>query len=104
MLRAIYVRTLKEGVTDDEFVTAWMPEQYTRATYPATVTIARAVANPNQVMSVFDVDVDPARFGDVLPSLVHPDSEARFAAIVDSTEFEGLFTTVGQFGAAVVQQ
>jgi hypothetical protein len=99
VLRAVYVRTLNPGVTDEQFVNAWMPEQHTRSSYPAAVTIARAVANPSQVLSVFDINVDPARFNDVLHDLVHPDSEATLAAIVESTQLEGLFSLVDQFGA-----
>jgi hypothetical protein len=99
VLRAIYVRTLNPGVTDEQFVNAWMPEQHTRHTYPAVVTIARSAANPNEVLSVFDIDVNPELFGDVLHDLVHPDSEARLAALVESTQLEGLFDVVDQFGA-----
>lgn len=99
MLRAVYVRTLKPGVTDEQFVESWMPEQHTRSSYPATVTIARSLADPRQVLSVFDIDVDPSGFADVLPKLVHPDSEARLAAIVESTQVQDVFAVADQFGA-----
>lgn len=98
MLRAIYVRTLKPEITDEQFVAAWMPQQHTHSSYPAAVTVARSVVNPRQVLSVFDIDVDPRGFADVLPDLVHPDSEARLAEIVESTQFEGLFTVLDHFG------
>jgi hypothetical protein len=99
MLRAIYVRTLKPGITDEQFVAAWMPEQHTRSSYPAAVTLARSLVNPRQVLSVFDVDVEPERFADVLPDLVHPDSEDRLAEFVESTELADVYVVSDQFGA-----
>lgn len=101
MLRAIYVRTLNPGVTDEQFVQSWMPPQHTCATYPAAVTVARSVAEPRQVMSIFDVDVEASRFAEAVPELVHPDSEARLAAIVEATQFEGLYEVADEFGAVV---
>jgi hypothetical protein len=101
MLRAIYVRTLNPGVTDEQFVTSWMPPRHTRASYPAAVTVARSVAEPRQVLSIFDVDVDASRFAEVVPELVHPDSEARLEAIVEATQFEGWYEVVDEFGARV---
>jgi hypothetical protein len=52
------------------------------------------------VLSVFDIDVDPSAFADVLPELVHPDSEARLAAIVESTQVQDVFAVADQFGAS----
>lgn len=98
MLRAVYIRKLKPDITIDQFVESWMPEQHTRLSYPAAVSIAQSLTNPRQVISVFDVDVEASRFADVLPGLVHPDSEARLASIVESTQLEGVFALVDQFG------
>lgn len=99
MLRAIYVRTLRPGITDEQFVASWMPVQHTRSSYPAAVTIARSLTNPRKVLSVFDIDVDAERFADVLPDLVHPDAEAKLAAIVESTQIEEVFAVADHFGA-----
>lgn len=99
MLRAIYVRTLKPGITDEQFVASWMPEQHTRSSYPAAVTVARSLANPRQILSVFDIDVEPQRFADVLPDIVHPESEARLTAIVESTQLADVFVIADRFGA-----
>jgi hypothetical protein len=98
VLRAVYIRKLKPDITIDQFVESWMPEQHTRLSYPAAVSIAQSLTNPRQVISVFDVDVEASRFADVLPGLVHPDSEARLASIVESTQLEGVFALVDQFG------
>jgi hypothetical protein len=102
VLRAVYVRKLKPDITIDQFVESWMPEQHTRLSYPAAVSIAQSLTNPRQVISVFDVDVDvdveASRFAEVLPGIVHPDSEARLASIVESTQLEGVFALVDQFG------
>lgn len=99
MLRAVYVRKLKPDVTIHQFVESWMPEQHTRISYPAAVSIAQSLTNPREVISVFDVDVEASHFADVVPDLVHPDSEARLASIVESTQLEGVFAIVDQFGA-----
>jgi len=99
VLRAVYVRKLKPDVTIEQFVESWMPERHTPRSYPAAVSIAQSLTNPRQVISVFDVDVDPSRFADVLPELVHPDAEARLASIVESTQLEDVFAIVDQFGA-----
>jgi hypothetical protein len=98
VLRAVYVRKLKPDITIDQFVESWMPEQHTRLSYPAAVSIAQSLTNPRQVISVFDVEVEASRFAEVLPGLVHPDSEARLASIVESTQLEGVFALVDQFG------
>ncbi|MDT5075994.1 MAG: hypothetical protein QOJ80_631 [Mycobacterium sp.] len=98
MLRAVYVRKLKPDITIDQFVESWMPEQHTRLSYPAAVSIAQSLTNPRQVISVFDVEVEASRFAEVLPGIVHPDSEARLASIVESTQLEGVFALVDQFG------
>jgi hypothetical protein len=98
VLRAVYVRKLKPDITIDQFVESWMPEQHTRLSYPAAVSIAQSLTNPRQVISVFDVDVEASRFAEVLPGIVHPDSEARLASIVESTQLEGVFALVDQFG------
>jgi hypothetical protein len=98
VLRAVYVRKLKPDITIDQFVESWMPEQHTRLSYPAAVSIAQSLTNPRQVISVFDVEVEASRFAEVLPGIVHPDSEARLASIVESTQLEGVFALVDQFG------
>lgn len=99
MIRATYVRTLKPGTTDQEFIHAWMPDGTTIDTYPARVSIGRSIADPDQVISVFEVDVPPERMPEVLPTLVHPESEARLAVIVHSTQLESLAVETCTFGA-----
>jgi len=44
MLRAVFVRTLKPGVTYEQFKDAWVPEGLS-GSYPAKARVARNVAN-----------------------------------------------------------
>ena len=51
MLRAVFVRTLKAGVTYERFKDAWVPEEVDGG-YPAKVSVSRNVANDRQVITV----------------------------------------------------
>lgn len=98
MYRAVFVRTLKPGVSGEQFVEAWMPPGMTRDTYPSAVTISHNTANERQVMSTFDIDAAPGDLSAAIGSLVHPDSANSLAGIVESTEFEGVFEVGDSFG------
>lgn len=101
MYRAVFVRTLKPGVTDEEFVEAWMPEGLDQATYPAPVTMGRSTADGRQVITVATVDTDdPQQLPDLIARLVHPDSAQRFADLVETTEVEAVFEDSTEFGPA----
>ena len=98
MLRAVYVRTLKPGVTDEQFIEAWMPPGTTLDTYPARVSISHSLADERQVISVFEVDVPAGRLADALPGLVHPDSAQRLSDVVESTQLEAVYEETASFG------
>lgn len=98
MLRATYVRTLKPGVTDQQFIDAWMPAGVTLDSYPARVTIGHSLADERQIMAVFEVDVSSDHLADALPSLVHPQSVERLAQVVESTQLEAVFEDAITFG------
>nr|WP_042188643.1 hypothetical protein [Kibdelosporangium sp. MJ126-NF4]CEL18365.1 hypothetical protein [Kibdelosporangium sp. MJ126-NF4]CTQ97850.1 hypothetical protein [Kibdelosporangium sp. MJ126-NF4] len=100
MIRATYVRTLKPGVTDEQFIAAWMPPGQTVDTYPARVTISHGLADERQIISTFELDIPAERLADALPTLVHPDSTRRLAEIVESTQLEAVFEDTGVFGEA----
>ncbi len=91
----------KSGVTDEQLMNKWMPEMPTRDSYPASATIVRAVANPSQVLAVFDIDENQRSSEKYLPDLVRPDSEARMAKIVESAAMTEVFAITEQFGTSV---
>ena len=93
MLRAVFVRTLKPGVTYQEFKDAWLPEGLVGA-YPATARVARNTGNDRQVITIIEVDVPPSEFGAASAALVRPDALARLAEIVETTELEGVYEDV----------
>src|SRR6266567_72606 len=75
MLRAVFVRTLKPGVTYEQFKDAWVPEGLS-GSYPAKARVARNVANDRQVITIIEIDVPPAEFRSASASLTRPDSLA----------------------------
>jgi hypothetical protein len=100
MLRATYVRTLKPGITDEQFIDAWMPRGLTLDSYPARVTISRSLTEERQIISTFELDMPADRLADALPTLVHPDSAQRLAEIVESTQLEAVYKDMTTFGTA----
>ncbi|MFB6726636.1 hypothetical protein ACFCV3_41085 [Kribbella sp. NPDC056345] len=99
MLRAVFARTLKPGVTDDEFIQAWLPPGLTQDSYPSGVSISHNITHQRQIISIFEVDTTPQDFPEILASLVHPDSAARLAEIVESTQLEAVFEDTATFGS-----
>ena len=93
MLRAVFVRTLKPGVSYDQFKEAWLPEGL-EGNYPATARVARNVADDRQVITIIELDVPPTEFRAASASLVHPDALTRLAEIVETTQLEGVYEDV----------
>ncbi|MDR8412393.1 hypothetical protein MTP10_27140 [Nonomuraea sp. 3-1Str] len=93
MLRAVFVRTLKVGVTYEQFKNAWVPEDMDGG-YPAKVSVARNVADDRQVITVLELDMSLAEFENKRAVLTRPDALERLAEIVDTTELEGLYEDV----------
>lgn len=93
MLRAVFVRTLKPGVTYQEFKNAWLPEGLV-GSYPATARVARNVADERQVITIIELDVPPSEFRAASSALTHPDALARLAEIVETTQLEGVYEDV----------
>lgn len=98
MLRATYVRTLKPGVTDEQFIDACMPPGLTVESYPARVIISHSLADERQIISIFEVDVPGEHFVEALPALVHPDSAQRLSKIIESTQLEAAYEDTATFG------
>lgn len=99
MLRAVYVRTLKPGVTDDEYIRAWMPDGADRDSYPAKAQVSHSTTNERQTVTTFELDVAPEDLLDALGALVHPDWRERVAAVVESTELEDVSVITEEFGS-----
>ncbi|WP_375388666.1 hypothetical protein, partial [uncultured Amnibacterium sp.] len=55
----MYVRTLKQGVTDDDYIAAWMPEGTAREDYPARVSVSHSTVDERQTVTVFEFEGDP---------------------------------------------
>jgi len=99
VLRAIYVRTLKDGVSDDDYIAAWMPEGVAREDYPAKVTISHSTVNERETVTVFEFEGEPGNVLDELADLVRPDWRDRVAEVVDDTAVETIFTESSSYGS-----
>jgi len=99
MLRAVYVRTVKEGVTDDQYVEAWMPEGTARADYPARVSVSHSTVNERETVTVFEFDGDPDHVLDALGALVRPDWRERVAEVIEGTDVETIYVDTVTFGS-----
>ncbi len=93
MLRAVFVRTLKPGVTYEQFKDAWVPEQVNE-NYPAKVSVGRNVANDRQIITILELDMSVAEFEARRRELTRPDALDRLAEIVSTTELQGLYEEV----------
>lgn len=93
MLRAVFVRTLKPGVSYDQFKEAWVPEDVD-GDYPVTASVSRNSADDRQVITILELDVTLEQFATMRASLARPDALARLSDIVETTELEGLYEEV----------
>ncbi len=100
MLHAVFVRTLRPGVTYEQFKDAWVPERV-EGHYPARTSVGRNVSNDRQVITILELDVAAGEFGAIAASLTRPDAAERLGEIVETTELEGVYEDV--FGPATFQ-
>ena len=100
MLHAVFVRTLRPGVTYEQFKDAWMPE-HVEGHYLARASVGRNVSNDRQVITILELDVSAEEFVAVAGSLTRPDAPGRLEVIVATTELEGVYEDV--FGPASFQ-
>lgn len=100
MLIAVYARTLAADASLDEFIAAWLPPDATRDSYPVRCRIAVDPQDDRRVLSLFEIDAAPHELPQVLPTLVHPESEQRLTGVVDATELAGIYHVVDEFGVA----
>jgi hypothetical protein len=89
MLHAVFVRTLKPGVSYEQFKDAWVPERV-NGSYPARASIGRNVTDDRQVITIIEVDAAPEHFA----ALTRPDALNRIAELVESTQLEGVYEQV----------
>lgn len=59
--------------------------------YPAQVEIGVDPTNDRKVLTLIRVDGSLEDLQNRLPDLIHPDSQARLDAIVESTELESVY-------------
>lgn len=93
MLRAVFVRTLKPGVTYDQFKAAWLPEG-TAGDYPARTWVSRNIANDRQVITIVEFDVPVAEIPTTIASLIRRDARDRLSEIIETSELEAVFEDV----------
>jgi hypothetical protein len=92
VLRAVFVRTLKPGVTYEQFRDAWVPDGV--GDYPAAVSVSRNVADDRQVITILELDVSLEQFQAMQSSLTRPDALQRLGEIVETTELAAVFEQV----------
>jgi hypothetical protein len=97
VLRAVFVRTLKPGVTYEQFRDAWLPED-AGGSYPEKISVGRNVDSTRQVITILELDMSREEFEQKRDALTRPDALDRLASIVDTTELAGLYEEV--FGNA----
>ena len=92
MIVAAFARTLRPGVTLEQFVQAWAPDG--TEPYPAQVELAVDPAESRRVLTIVRFDGSIADFEAAMPRLIHPESHRRLAEVVESTALEGVYESV----------
>ncbi|WP_330232449.1 hypothetical protein OHA40_08155 [Nocardia sp. NBC_00508] len=92
MIVAIFARTLRDGVSLEQFVQAWAPES--ADPYPAQVEIAVDPQNGRSVLTIVRFDGLMSDFEAAMPRLIHPESHRRLDEVVASTSLEGVYESV----------
>jgi hypothetical protein len=91
MIIAVFARRLRPGVTVEQFVGAWAPEG--DEPYPAGVEVAIDPGDDRRILTVIRFHGGMSEFRAGIPRLIHPESRARLAELVESTELEGVYET-----------
>lgn len=91
MVIAVFARRLRPGVSVDQFVSAWAPDA--GEPYPAGVEVALDPADDRRILTIIRFDGDMPEFRAAIPRLIHSESRARLAQLVESTELEGVYET-----------
>lgn len=97
MLRAVFVRTLRAGVSYQQFTDAWLPENLPGG-YPVAASVSFNTAADRQVITILEVDASLEEFGAIGSTLTRPDALDRLGEIVVSTELAGVFEQVWTAG------
>ena len=90
MMRAVFLRTLKHGVSLEDYLDAWVPENANELSNVRT-SISVSNTNTQQVLTVMEIDATPEEYGELAPTLVKADAWERLDEIVESTEIETVF-------------
>lgn len=99
MLRAVYVRTLKPGVTDDQYIDAWMPEGTSRDEYKARVSVSHSTVHERETVTVFEFEGESDDVLNALGELVRPDWRDRVAEVVEDTSVETIYEDAVVYGS-----
>lgn len=91
MIIAAYARTLRPGVSLDQFISAWMPEA--KEPYPARWEVAVDPTDDRRVLTLVRFDGTLSELQNAMPRLVHPESPARLDSVVESTELAAIYSS-----------
>jgi hypothetical protein len=86
---AVFARRIRPGVSVDDFVTAWAPDN--GQPYPADVEVGLDPADNRRILTIIRFDGDMQAFQAAMPRLIHPESHQRLAELVESTELESVY-------------
>jgi hypothetical protein len=91
LIVSVFARTLRPGVSLEQFVEAWAPEG--DEPYPAEVEIAVDPTNDRRVLTIIRFDGSLGDLQAAMPKLIHPQSHRRLDDVVESTALEGYYET-----------
>lgn len=89
MIVAVFARRVRPGVSVDDFVAAWAPDN--GQPYPAGVEVGVDPADDCRILTIIRFDGDMQAFQAAMPRLIHPKSHQRLAELVESTELESVY-------------
>jgi hypothetical protein len=89
---AVFARKVRPGVSVDDFVRAWAPDD--GEPYPAGVEVGVDPADDRRFLTIVRFEGDLQAFQAAMPRLIHPESHRRLAELVESTELESVYESV----------
>jgi hypothetical protein len=91
MIVAVFIRRLRDGVTFENFISAWEADKGFGV--PARVLNATAFDDEREILSIGFVDIDPSEFASAVATVAEQEAvrHSRIDEVVDSTVLRGFF-------------
>jgi hypothetical protein len=91
MIIAVFIRRLRDGVTFEDFISAWEADKGFGV--PARVLNATALDDEREILSIGFVDIDPSDFASAVATVAEQEAvrHSRIDEVVDSTVLRGFF-------------